>query len=238
MMTTDVEAIERERTRISNVYEDRQRSVAPDLYAPWQPAEMFILSERKDTAARLLHGLGKFPVAGDKCLEIGYGKLGWSADLISWGLRSTDLHGVELDENRASLAQQALPEADLRVGDATNLPWDNGHFKFVVASTVFSSILDPNVRKIVAKEIQRVLEPGGTLVWYDLAQDNPRNKNVKSIKAKELTAMFPAFDAKIRRITLAPPIARFVVPKSIVLATVLNRMSLLRTHLLAALIKR
>ncbi|MGQ0541507.1 MAG: class I SAM-dependent methyltransferase [Blastocatellia bacterium] len=238
MISTDVEAIERERTRISNVYDDRLKSVPQDLYAPWQPAEMFILSERKDSAGRLLHELGKFPAAGDKFLEIGYGKLGWSADLISWGLRSSDLHGIELDENRAKFAQQALPEADLRVGDATNLPWDDGHFKFVIASTVFSSILDQNVRKIVAKEIERVLEPGGTLIWYDLAQDNPRNENVKSIKAKELRAMFPTFDSSIKRITLAPPIARFVVPKSIVLANVLNRMSLLRTHLLAALIKR
>ncbi len=236
-MSFNADAIEREKNRIETEYRRRESEVEADLYAPWQPAESFIVSERKNTAARLLQKAGKFPVAGDKCLEIGFGKLGWLADLLSWGLRETNLHGIELDEKRARVAQNALPKADLRIGDAANLPWENDSFKFVVASTVFSSILDSDVRKLIAAEISRVLISGGVFVWYDLAVDNPRNPNVKGINAKELKNLFPQFEGEIKRVTLAPPIARTVAPRSLTLAAILNAFPFLRTHLLAVLVK-
>ncbi|MEP6901965.1 MAG: class I SAM-dependent methyltransferase [Actinomycetota bacterium] len=237
-MSFNANAIEREKNRIETEYRRREREVKADLYAPWQPAESLIVAERKSTAAVLLEKAGKFPVAGNPCLEIGYGKLGWLADLISWGLRETDLHGIELDEKRARQAQTALPNADLRVGDATKLPWENDSFKVVVASTVFSSILDLNVRKLIAGEISRVVMPGGVLLWYDLGIDNPRNKNVKGISVKELKKLFPNFDGEIKSVTLAPPIARLIAPRSLTLATFLSAFPMLRTHLLGVLVKR
>jgi SAM-dependent methyltransferase len=236
-MAFNTEAITKEKLRIEQEYRRREAEVEADLYAPWQPAENFILAERKSTAALLLHEAGKFPAAGDRCLEIGYGKLGWLADLISWGLREKDLHGLELDERRAHYAQTALPSADLRVGDATRLPWEDDPFKIVIVSTVFSSILDLNVRRLIADEISRVLVPGGVLLWYDLAVDNPRNPNVKSIKAKKLKELFPGFDGKIKSVTLAPPLARAIAPRSRTLATVLSALPVLRTHILAVLVK-
>lgn len=237
-MSFNPDAIEREKNRIESEYRRRETEVAPDLYAPWQPAENFILSERKNTAAFLLHKHEKFPIAGDRCLEIGYGQLGWLADMISWGLSETDLHGIELDEKRARIAQNALPNADLRTGDATRLPWENESFKIVVASTVFSSILDLNVREMISAEIERVLMPGGILLWYDLARDNPRNPNVKSIRTDQLRKLFPNFSAQIHRVTLAPPIARFIVPRNRTLAAFLSSIPMLRTHLLGLLIKK
>jgi len=236
-MSFNADAIEREKNRIETEYRRRESEVEADLYAPWQPAESFIVSERKNTAARLLKNAEKFPVSGNKCLEIGYGKLGWLADLISWGLRETDLHGIELDETRAGIAQNALPNADLRVGDATNLPWADDSFKVIVASTVFSSILDTDVRKLIAEEISRVLISGGVFVWYDLAVNNPRNRNVKGINEKELKNLFPQFAGEIKRVTLAPPIARLITPRSLTLATFLSAFPFLRTHLLAVLVK-
>lgn len=237
-MLSNTEAIEREKNRIESEYRRREEEIDSDLYAPWQLAEHFMLSERKSWAAYLLHQAGKFPVAGDQCLEIGYGQIGWLADLISWGLRETDLHGIELDEKRARIAQDALPKADLRTGDAAKLPWANNSFKIVIVSTVFSSILDVNVRNEIAGEIERVLLPGGVLLWYDLAFDNPRNSNVKSIKANELRQLFPGFKTYIRRVTLAPPLARFIVRRNRTLAVFLSAIPLLRTHLLGLLFKK
>ncbi len=236
-MSINADAIEREKNRIEAEYRRRETEIEADLYAPWQPSESFMVSERKNTAAVLLHKAGKFPQGGDQCLEIGYGKLGWLADSLSWGLCVRDLHGIELDEKRAQIAQIALPEADLRIGDATALPWEPGYFKVVVVSTVFSSILDFTVRKLIAEEIKRVLVPGGVLLWYDLAIDNPRNQNVRGINAKELKNLFMNFDGKIKSITLAPPIARLIVPRSLTLATLLSAFPMLRTHLLAVLVK-
>ena len=36
--------------------------------------------------------------------------------------------------------------------------------------------------------------------------DNPRNPNVRGIRADEIRALFPRCDISLRRVTLAPPI--------------------------------
>jgi ubiquinone/menaquinone biosynthesis C-methylase UbiE len=209
----------------------------PDLYSVWQPAEILSRNTRARASATMLHDARVFPNLGDQCLEIGFGTLGWLGTLVSWGLRETDLHGVELDSLRAAKARETLPSADLRVGDATELPWDDRSFQLVVASTLFTSILDDRVREMVAKEITRVLAPGGALLWYDFAVNNPRNPHVRKVDRKELKHLFPQLKGTVRLITLAPPLARFIAPRSWVLATMLEAIPFLRTHLIAVLVK-
>ena len=230
--------IRREVQRVKAEYRRREFEVQSDLYAPWQPAEILMTAERKRMAATMLRAIDKFPVAGQRCLEIGYGKLGWLADLLSWGLRSSDLYGIELDEERARPAREALPDAHLEMGDATRLPWADDQFHYVVISTLFSSILNGTVRKAIAEEISRVLRTGGVVILYDIAVDNPGNKGVRRVKRSEVRSMFAGFDCHLRSLTLAPPIARMVAPRSWALANFLSGIPLLRTHLIGILVKR
>ena len=162
-----------EHERILAEYRRREREVEGDLYAPWQAATSFMRAGRTRLAARMLKAAGAFPVPGSACLEIGYGSLGWLGEMVAWGVREQDLHGIELDAARARRAAEILPSADLRVGDATRMPWADGTFRLVIASTVFTSILDAGVRRAVALEVERVLAPGGALLWYDMAVNNP-----------------------------------------------------------------
>jgi hypothetical protein len=118
------------------------------------------------------------------------------------------------------------------------LPWDDQAFELVIVSTVFSSILDPFAREKIAAEIDRVIVSGGVLVWYDLAFDNPRNTNVKGVRPREIKKLFPGYLMSARSVTLAPPVARRVVPLSVTFATVLAALPLLRTHIAAVLQKR
>ena len=107
----------------------------------------------------------------------------------------------------------------------------------VIASTVFTSILDDTMRAAVAREVVRMLRPGGALLWYDFAWNNPQNKNVRGISRRALHALFPTLHGDVRALTLAPPIARLVAPRSWALATALEAIPLLRTHLIALLLK-
>jgi ubiquinone/menaquinone biosynthesis C-methylase UbiE len=170
-------------------------------------------------------------------LEVGYGTLGWLGELISWGVSEKRLHGIEIDLARARRAQEVLPIADLRVGDATELPWDNEHFQLVVASTVFTSILEPRIRQMIAGEITRVLTPGGALLWYDFAVNNPRNPQVRKVSRRELQSLFPELRGTIRWLTLAAPLARWISNKSWVLATFASALPVLQTHLMAVFVK-
>ena len=237
-MSGETDAVAAERERVQAEYQRRAQEVDRDLYAPWHPAEMLMRSGRKRVAAAMLNEAGVFPKPGDSCLEVGFGSLGWLGDLISWGVRETDLHGIELDAARAQQAREILPMADLREGDATALPWEDNTFRLVIVSTVLTSILDSKVRRLVANEITRVLAPGGALLWYDFAVNNPKNRHVRKVGRGELQQLFPRCSGKIKPVTLAPPLARVVAPKSWALANVLETMPPLCSHLLAVLVKR
>jgi len=227
-----------EAARILEEYRRRAREIEHDRYAAWQPDVAFTISARTNRAVELLHRMNAFPSADAPCLEVGYGTLGWLGLLTSWGVQETCLHGMELDSERAAKAKGALPMADLRIGDACEMPWENGLFRLVIASTVFTSILDHRVRRLLAQEIVRVMAPGGALLWYDFAYNNPKNPKVRGIKPKEVKELFPELRGPMKWVTLAPPVARAVAPRSLLLASVLEAMPFLRTHVLAVLVKQ
>lgn len=224
-----------ERERILSEYRRRERELPPDRYSPWQAGAQFMSVMRKRIAATLLHEAGAFPGRASQCLEIGYGSLGWLGDLVGWGVPETNLHGIELDEVRARRAKETLPAADLRIGDATSLPWPSGTFDLIVASTVFTSILDVGMRRALAREITRVLAPQGAFLWYDLMRNNPRNPHVRKVTRRELRSLFPDLQGDVRSATLVPPLARAAARASWTVATVLEAMPFLRTHLVAVL---
>src|SRR5581483_615232 len=185
-MEAESEPVGAEIDRIEREYQRREQEVCPDLYQIWQPEVLLTVNARRRVAARMLYEAGVFPKAGDACLEVGFGFLGWLGDLIVWGMRETDLHGMELNPQRTKRAKEILPLADLRQGDATSLPWESNSFRLVIASTLFTSILDDGVRRLIADEITRVLAPGGALLWYDFAVNNPKNSQVRRVARSEI----------------------------------------------------
>jgi ubiquinone/menaquinone biosynthesis C-methylase UbiE len=241
MGPSEIDVVESERLRIRAAYGRRREwEINSDLYAPWNPASILATSQRKRVAAWLLNEAGVFPKRGQQCLEVGCGSRGWLGDLLDWGQREVDLHGIDLDSDRIEQARESLPSADLRVGDATALPWVTGTFALVIASTVFSSIRDVRVQRLIAGEITRVLAPGGVLLWYDLRVNNPRNADVRKVSKKHLEQLFPSLNGRTQTCTLAPPLARLVTSRrnwSWPVASFLEAIPLLRTHLLAVLIK-
>jgi ubiquinone/menaquinone biosynthesis C-methylase UbiE len=236
------EALRRERLRVQAAYNRRHLWEAEsDLYAPWNPATILATAQRKRLAAITLRQHGVFPARGSQCLEAGCGVRGWLGELIDWGMRETDLHGIDLDATRIASGRDALPAADLRVGDVTDLPWADRTFGLVIASTLFTSILDPATRRAAALEISRVLMPGGCLLWYDFAVNNPRNPDVRKVTRRELRNLFPDLTGPVVSCTLAPPLARKIVSRrnwTWALAASLEVMPFLNTHLLAVLVKK
>ena len=226
-----------EAERILRENQRRESELDSTLYAAWQPAELFMRQGRERAAVGLLRTLDVFPVRGDRCLEIGYGTRGWLPTLIGWGLDAADLYGIELDRSRAELASPAIPGSHLKVGDAVDLPWEDGYFQLVVLSTVLTSILDSGVRQAVSKEVERVLSPGGGVLVYDFRVDNPSNPHVRRLGRAGIRSLFPRFKRAFRSVTLAPPLTRAIAPVSWSLATLLEGLPFLRSHLVAVMIK-
>ena len=52
-------------------------------------------------------------------------------------------------------------------------------------STCFTSILDQEMKKSIAREVLRVLKDEGIILWYDFRYNNPKNPDVKGIEKKK-----------------------------------------------------
>jgi len=224
-----------EADRILAEYSRRAEDPAAELYEPTNPAQLFIRQSLERALVRALGEAGALPLAGRRALDVGCGYGQWLADLETLGAERALLAGLDLVPERVEKARARLAGADIREGDASELPFGEGTFDLVLQSMMFSSILDPSVRRRAASEMARVLAPGGVVLWYDFFVDNPRNASVRGVKRREVEELFPGFELSWRRVTLAPPIVRFLTPRLRLLAGALQSVRLLNTHALGAL---
>lgn len=224
-----------ERERIVAEFTRRSTKIPADYYALDRPANRFLYQRYTATARAMLEGCSLPPMSEANVLEVGCGDAQWLVELRAWGASPANLHGIDLDAAHIERARARQPGIDLRVGDACSLPWADGEFDLVIQSTVFTSILSGEMRKDVAREIVRVLKPNGVVLWYDFVYDNPTNRNVRGIRVREVQKLFPGLVVNFRRVTLAPPLARLVVPLSETLARSLYSIPFLRTHIIATL---
>lgn len=227
-----------EAERIVAEYARRQAELEPSRYETTNPAALFIRQTVERAVVRELDRAGALPLAEHTILDAGCGGGQWLADLETWGARRERLAGIDLVPERVEAARARLSGADIRLGDATKLPWADGSFDMGLQSMMFSSILDPAVRRAAADELARVLRPGALVLWYDFFVDSPRNPNVRGIRRRELAQLFPEFDIRWRRVTLAPPLVRLLAPRVRPLAAALQSLRLLDTHSLALLRRR
>jgi ubiquinone/menaquinone biosynthesis C-methylase UbiE len=224
-----------ESDRILTEYARRAEEVPAERYAPTNPAQLFIHQGIERALVRMLGDAGLLPLAGRRILDVGCGYGQWLADLESLGAERSLLAGIDLVPERAERARERLGGADVRVGDATSLPFADGSFDLVLQSMMFSSILDASVKRAAAAEMARVLAPGAAVLWYDFFVDNPRNRNVRGVGRREVGELFPGFSVRWRRVTLAPPLVRALAPRLHPLASALQAARVLNTHALAVL---
>lgn len=225
----------RETGRILEEHRRREREIPAGFYDLDRPANLFLRQGQERALRGALERSGLLPLAGRRLLEVGCGSGNWLEILERFGVRREGLSGIDLDPGRVEVCRSRFPGADIRSGDASVLPWESGSFDLVFQSTVFSSILDPEMRRAVASEMLRVLAPGGAILWYDFFMDNPANPNVRGVRRREIEALFPGCRVDLRRATLAPPLARRIVPVSWTLAAVLESLRVFDTHYLGVI---
>lgn len=219
--------------RIRAEYARRSREVPDDFYAFSTPANLFLRQGQERGLLEVLREGGYVPLTDRRVLDLGCGHGTWLTTFRSLGAQEPNLAGIDLDPARIEQTKVDHPRADLRAGSATALPWPDASFDLVWQSTVFTSILDEGVQRAIAAEMRRVLKPGGAIAWLDFVVNNPRNRQVKGVSVKQMKALFPGCDVTLRKVTLAPPLARRVVPLSWTLAFLLEQLRVLNTHAVA-----
>lgn len=89
-------------------------------------------------------------------LDVGCGLGAWLAHLeaeTNWRLHGTDLSEWAIDQSR-----RRLPNVELRVAGATDMPYPNAHFDAITACDVIEHVPD---RDRAASAIRAMLRPGG-----------------------------------------------------------------------------
>jgi SAM-dependent methyltransferase len=222
----------REEERIRAAYAAR---VGESCYAE-SLAGRFQLQERERHVLRLLDRYGLMPLPGRKILEVGCGTGKWLRDLVAWGADPENVFGVELLQASAARARRLCSQAvTIECGNAAELHFPSESFDIVLQATVFTSVLDQDMKGAIAAEMMRVLRPDGVILWYDFFWKNPRNPYVQPVTRNEITRLFPGCSLDLRRVSLAAPLARFLAPRWWAGCSILSRVPSLCTHYLGAI---
>jgi ubiquinone/menaquinone biosynthesis C-methylase UbiE len=226
-------ANEVERLKTEYLLRDK-RLAGADIYAWRNPSYIFTIHQRQRAIVRLLIKHKIISLEGKSILEIGCGKGGVLVDFHRFISREDQLFGIDILSDRIRDAKELLPGANIIQANGQTLPYVSKSFDLVLQFTALSSILDGGIRNEICREMVRVLRPPGMIIWYDFWL-NPTNRHTHGIKPPEIRRMFPGCSFHFQKVTLAPPIARRIVPISAILAALLEKVRIFNSHYLVAI---
>jgi SAM-dependent methyltransferase len=210
-----------EEARIHDVYAHRGHATARDSWA--SAGHAFCLAERDWKILRGLRRIRWLPLGAKSILDVGCGTGSFLRDFIRWGADPTQMVGVDLRAEPLAAARATLPPSvRLMKESGTALPFPDASFDLVLQASVITSIKDPEVRRLVAAEMRRVVKPNGVILWFDFRYNNPLNREVFGMSRRDIYGLYPDCDIRLESVVLSPPIARPIAQRSWTLATLLS----------------
>jgi ubiquinone/menaquinone biosynthesis C-methylase UbiE len=189
------------------------------IWHPLNPVSVYYRQAQERAIADLFHR-NDLPMTKLQVLDIGCGTGGLLRYLASLGIAPDQLYGIDLIDDRITIARKLAPTGmTLLAGNADTLPYPDEAFDLVAQFTVFSSILDAQLRKGIASEMTRVLKTNGHILWYDLY--NVQSANLHSMPVKEIHQLFPGLAIKYQK-AMHPKRASRIAARALFLATLLE----------------
>jgi ubiquinone/menaquinone biosynthesis C-methylase UbiE len=104
------------------------------------------------------------PASGLNVLEVGCGT---GTNLVPHKRAGSLVCGIDRSPSMIAQAQRKLNgQADLRVGDASRMPYSNDRFDLIVAMFTLHE-MPPDLRPLVMREMIRVVKPHGRMLLVD-----------------------------------------------------------------------
>lgn len=219
-----------ERVKATYSKRDSQPSLI-NKYSYFDQAYLYIIQQRQRAVLKEIKALGKGNLSDLSILEVGCGKGGVLLEFLNYGASPKSLFGSDLILSRMEETKRNLSSLQFFCADGQSLPFEDKSFDLLLQFTVFSSILDSQVKHNIANEMMRVIKDDGAIIWYDF-WINPQNPETKGISTKEAKQLFPNTIQRINKITLAPPIVRKLINLSWVFCWCLEKIQIFNTHYL------
>lgn len=241
--------------RIRAAYRELDAS-PPDPRYRWANPGYRLYMQRLESDLLEALAEAKQSITGRRVLEVGCGSGYFLARMLDYGAVAAS--GIDLMGSRVKAAQARYPQLELVTGDAGDMPFEDMAFDLVSQYTCMSSILDPALRARVAGEMWRVLAPGGAIVSYDMrptplplrlvarvvrgrqrgaGATTPAGTPTTPISRTELRRLFPAGEVQTRSASLHIDLGFTLAQRSPALARWAVCVPMLRTHLMAIVVK-
>ena len=156
-------------------------------------ARWYAKNARRDAEFKMwVSRVNETVAAGSRVLEVAPGPGFLSVELARSG--KYQVTGLDISKTFVEIAQdnarQANVSVDFRLGNASDMPFANETFDFIICTAAFKNFTQP-VQAIA--EMQRVLRPGGKALIVDLRRDASRadvDRMVKDMGLNWLNALF------------------------------------------------
>ena len=157
-----------------------------------------------------------------RALDVGCGT-GLTDEFVASSFR--ELHGVDVSPGMLARARRANANVEYHLGDGRTLPFDDGSFDVAFAICVVHHV-PPAEREQFARELARVVRPGGLAIVFEHNPLNPLTRLVVSrcafdddvalLGVRETTRVLRAagLERPERRYVLFAPIDRPVVRRA------------------------
>lgn len=147
-----------------------------------------------------------------RILDVGCGSGAGLLQFVRLGFNPSNLAGIDSDAARIEEAKLFLPGIDLRVADATAMPFDAGFFDLVFESTMLGTLESQSLLASIASEMIRVCRSGGHIMLADWRYSR-RGSGVKTaISASKIAELFDVGGStsvvSAERGALVPPLGR------------------------------
>jgi 2-polyprenyl-3-methyl-5-hydroxy-6-metoxy-1,4-benzoquinol methylase len=161
-----------ETRRVRDIWKEREERSALESAERFNYYGHYAVYERNELILDIFRNCGLLTLAGMEILDVGCSGGALLRHLYDFGAKPENCPGVDLRENALRIAKHLSPNAGYALASGARLPFADGMFDLVFQTTVFTSILDRQLRKTIAHEILRTLR-GGTICMVRLHLQQP-----------------------------------------------------------------
>ena len=226
-----------EKDRINKIYNDYYIDNASlEKWSNEKLSNQLIEEERFQSIKNFFH-INSINLKNKTIIDIGCAGGNILPILKKFGAAEKNLHGIDLREDRLSYAKKRFPKSNFNLMDARNIDFNDSSFDMAISFTLFSSVLNIEYRRQIAREMARVLKPKGVILYYDFRYNNPFNRNVMKMGYKDIKSLFPNMKMELTLITVLPPLVRLFGGLAKYVYPILSKIPFLKSHHVGLIIK-
>lgn len=173
-----------------------------------------VLFQSLATQGSVIEALRSLPIdRGWRILDVGCGSGSSLCHFLGLGFAPDNLFGVDIIRDRVEQGTIRFPNLNLTCGNASEMAYAPNFFNLVLESTMFIQLTDETIADEIAKEMIRVVKPGGYVMVIDwrYSLGHPEYKAVSRTRIHRLFRIGTDTEVCIQTPgALIPPIGRFL----------------------------